>query len=154
MLDCGIHPAYTGINSLPYFDEIDTSTIDLLLITHFHLDHCGALPYFLEKTYFKGECYMTPPTFANYKLILADYIKISHVNVEESLFEEKDLKKSLKKIKLIDYHQEKKIGDIRFEAYNAGHVLGSAMFLVEISGVKILYTGDYSREIERHFQNI
>ena len=56
MLDCGIHPAYTGISSLPYFDEIDPSTIDLLLVTHFHLDHCGALPYFLEKTTFKGEC--------------------------------------------------------------------------------------------------
>ena len=47
MLDCGAHPAYTGILSLPFFDEIDLSTIDILLITHFHLDHCGALPYFI-----------------------------------------------------------------------------------------------------------
>ena len=152
MLDCGIHPAYTGISSLPYFDEIDPSTIDLLLVTHFHLDHCGALPYFLEKTTFKGECYMTHPTKANYKLIIADYIKISHVNIEESLFEEKDLKKSLDKIKLVDYHQEINTKGIKFIAYNAGHVLGSAMFLLEIAGVKVLYTGDYSREIERHLK--
>ncbi|OUM68433.1 hypothetical protein PIROE2DRAFT_3885 [Piromyces sp. E2] len=33
MLDCGIHPAYTGLSSLPFFDEIDPSEIDIVLIT-------------------------------------------------------------------------------------------------------------------------
>lgn len=152
MLDCGIHPAYSGLSSLPYFDEIDPATIDVLLITHFHLDHCGALPYFLEKTTFSGDCYMTHPTKAIYKLILADYVKVSHVSIEESLYEEKDLKKSLEKIKLIDYHQEINIKGIKFVAYNAGHVLGAAMFMVEIQGIRLLYTGDYSRELDRHLK--
>ncbi|KAI5356304.1 hypothetical protein L3X38_009199 [Prunus dulcis] len=49
LFDCGIHPAYSGMAALPYFDEIDPSTIDVLLITHFHLDHAASLPYFLEK---------------------------------------------------------------------------------------------------------
>ena len=35
LLDCGLHPAYTGIAALPFFDEIDPSTIDLLLITQY-----------------------------------------------------------------------------------------------------------------------
>ena len=126
--------------------------IDILLITHFHLDHCGALPYFLEKTNFEGECFMTHPTKAIYKLILADYVKVSHVNTEESLYEERDLIKSLEKIKLIDYHQEITCRDIKFWAYNAGHVIGAAMFLVEIQGIRVLYTGDFSREIDRHLQ--
>jgi cleavage and polyadenylation specificity factor subunit 3 len=153
MLDCGIHPAYSGLGSLPYFDEIDPAKIDILLITHFHLDHCGALPYFLEKTSFTGECYMTHPTKAIYKLILADYVKVSHVNTEESLYEERDLIKSLEKIKLIDYHQEiTSAGGVKFWAYNAGHVLGAAMFLVEIHGIRVLYTGDFSREIDRHLK--
>jgi hypothetical protein len=39
---------------------------------------------------------------------------------------------------------------IRFTAYNAGHVLGAAQFMIEIAGVHILYTGDYSREEDRH----
>ncbi|XWS67961.1 hypothetical protein CRYUN_Cryun04dG0049500 [Craigia yunnanensis] len=34
LFDCGIHPAYSGMAALPYFDEIDPSTIDVLLITH------------------------------------------------------------------------------------------------------------------------
>ena len=77
MLDCGIHPAYNGIGGLPYFDEIDPSTIDLLLISHFHLDHCAALPYFLEKTNFKGKVFMTHPTKAIYKMLLSDYVKVN-----------------------------------------------------------------------------
>lgn len=33
MLDCGIHPAYNGIAALPFFDEIDPASIDLILVT-------------------------------------------------------------------------------------------------------------------------
>jgi cleavage and polyadenylation specificity factor subunit 3 len=152
MLDCGVHPAFNGTCSLPFFDLIDTSDIDILLVTHFHLDHCGALPYFLEKTNYKGECYMTFPTRDIYKIILSDYVKVAHSKSEESLYNEKDLKNSLEKIKAINYHQEIEFRGIKFSAFQAGHVLGAAMFLIEISGVKILYTGDYSRELDRHLQ--
>lgn len=38
---------------------------------------------------------------------------------------------------------------IKFWCYNAGHVLGAAMFMVEIAGVRLLYTGDYSMEDDR-----
>ena len=152
MLDCGVHPAFSGTCSLPFFDLIDLNEIDILLVTHFHLDHCGALPYFLEKTNFKGKCYMTYPTRDIYKIILSDYVKVSHSKSEESLYNEKDLKNSLQKIIPIDYHQVIEYKGIKFSAFKAGHVLGAAMFLVEISGIKILYTGDYSRELDRHLQ--
>jgi cleavage and polyadenylation specificity factor subunit 3 len=41
---------------------------------------------------------------------------------------------------------------IKFTAFRAGHVLGASMFLIEIDGIKILYTGDYSREEDRHLK--
>lgn len=53
MFDCGIHPALQGENSLPYLSSEDLETIDVALITHFHLDHCAAVPYLLQKTVFK-----------------------------------------------------------------------------------------------------
>ncbi len=39
---------------------------------------------------------------------------------------------------------------LSFTPYHAGHVLGACMFLIDIYGLKILYTGDYSREEDRH----
>ncbi|CAA7029655.1 unnamed protein product [Microthlaspi erraticum] len=152
LFDCGIHPAYSGMAALPYFDEIDPSTVDVLLITHFHVDHAASLPYFLEKTTFKGRVFMTHATKAIYKLLLTDYVKVSKVSVEDMLFDEQDINKSMDKIEVIDFHQTVEVNGIKFWCYTAGHVLGAAMFMVDIAGVRILYTGDYSREEDRHLR--
>lgn len=39
---------------------------------------------------------------------------------------------------------------VSFTPYHAGHVLGACMFLIDFYGLRILYTGDYSREEDRH----
>lgn len=56
----------------------------------------------------------------------------------------------MSKIEVIDFHQTAKYNGIKFVSYGAGHVLGAAMFLVEIDGIRILYTGDFSRHEDRH----
>ena len=77
MLDCGCHPGREGPDSLPFFDAIDNpEEIDLILITHFHIDHCAALPYFTEHTNFKGKVYMTHATKAVMRLLLSDNIRL------------------------------------------------------------------------------
>lgn len=103
LFDCGIHPAYSGMAALPYFDDIDPSTIDVLLVTHFHLDHAASLPYFLEKTTFRGRVFMTHATKAIYKLLLSDYVKVSKVSVEDMLYDEQDILRSMDKIEVIDF---------------------------------------------------
>lgn len=52
----------------------------------------------------------------------------------------------MKVIDIIDFYEEMEHDNIKFKCYPAGHVLGAAMFLVEIDGVRVLYTGDYSTE--------
>ena len=69
MLDCGIHPGMTGEASLPFFDVAVAGEIDLLLVSHFHLDHCGALPFFLKTSNFRGRCFMTHATKAIYRWV-------------------------------------------------------------------------------------
>ncbi|XP_015903768.1 cleavage and polyadenylation specificity factor 73 [Parasteatoda tepidariorum] len=150
MLDCGIHPGLSGIDALPFVDNIDADEVDLLLISHFHLDHSGALPWFLLKTAFKGRCFMTHATKAIYRYLLADYIKVSNIGTEQMLYTESDLEASMEKIETINFHEEKEVNGVRFWCYNAGHVLGAAMFMIEIAGVKVLYTGDFSRQEDRH----
>ncbi|KAJ8652014.1 hypothetical protein O0I10_012358 [Lichtheimia ornata] len=150
LLDAGIHPAYNGLASLPFFDEIDPASIDVLLVTHFHVDHAAAVPYLMERTSFKGRVFMTHPTKAIYKWLLNDYLRVSNIGDEDQLYTEEDLINSFNRIEAVDYHQQVEMEGIKFTSFNAGHVLGAAMFLIEIAGVRVLYTGDYSREEDRH----
>lgn len=93
---------------------------------------------------------MTHATKAIYRWMLSDYIKVSNISTEQMLYTEADLEASMEKIETLNFHEERDVMGVRFWAYNAGHVLGAAMFMIEIAGVKILYTGDFSRQEDRH----
>ncbi|CRG94580.1 cleavage and polyadenylation specificity factor, putative [Plasmodium gallinaceum] len=202
MLDCGIHPAFMGIGCLPIYDAYDISKIDLCLITHFHMDHSGALPYLINKTRFKGRVFMTEATKSVCYLLWNDYARIekcvnlmnknkssknkknfddenisdgdsvvnnaysSEENADSDyydnnlcnngdgnnnvLYDEDDINRTMDVIETINFRQNLEFPNVKFTAYRAGHVIGACMFLVEINNVRFLYTGDYSREIDRH----
>lgn len=76
MLDCGVHPGFFGLASLPFFDEIDLAEVDAMLVTHFHLDHCAAVPYVTGHTNFRGRVLMTHPTKAIVHTLLKDFVKV------------------------------------------------------------------------------
>ncbi|GKY99403.1 hypothetical protein MPSEU_000895000 [Mayamaea pseudoterrestris] len=153
MLDIGIHPGYDGLNGLPYLDRIDPKEIDVLLVTHFHLDHAASLPYLTERTNFKGRIFMTHPTKAVIRLLLGDYLRLlemRNAKGEDVLYTEADLQACMQKIELVDFHQRVNVGAFSFYALNAGHVLGACMFMLDMGGRTVLYTGDYSMEDDRH----
>jgi len=153
MLDIGIHPGYDGLNGLPYLDRIEPDQIDVLLITHFHLDHAASLPYLTERTSFRGRIFMTHPTKAVIRLLLGDYLRLlqmKNAKPEDVLYTEAELQACIEKIELVDYHTTVSVGGLSFHALNAGHVLGACMFWMEIGGRTVLYTGDYSMEEDRH----
>lgn len=147
MFDCGVHPAKVGFDSLPLFDLVDLSTIDIVLITHFHTDHCGALPYLCSQDKFRGRIFMTRTTKEFFVHTMEDLLRGA-----DEIVTRQNVIDTYAKIETIEYHQEiflEKLG-IRVQAFNAGHVLGAAMFSVDIAGMRTLYTGDYSREEDRH----
>jgi len=151
MFDCGVHPGYAGISSLPYFDEIDLSEVDALLVTHFHLDHCAAVPFLVGRTDFRGRIFMTHPTKAIYSMLMGDFVRLQKgADPNDVLFNDKDLQASLDKIEVVDFHQEVDVDGVKVTPYRAGHVLGACMFNVDIGGLRVLYTGDYSRTADRH----
>ncbi|PAA49978.1 hypothetical protein BOX15_Mlig005746g1 [Macrostomum lignano] len=153
VLDCGIHPGLRSNESLPFIDNIEHEKVDVLLVSHFHLDHCGGLPYLLSKTPFRGRVFMTHATKAIYRWLLCDFVKVSNNSSEAALYADQDIQSSMERIETIDFHQELEVNGIKFTAYHAGHVLGAAMFLIEIAGVRILYTGDFSRQEDRHLMS-
>jgi cleavage and polyadenylation specificity factor subunit 3 len=169
LLDCGCHPGKRhirrgskddlnddmlcagreGSDGLPFFDSLDDpADIDLVLVTHFHIDHCAALPYFTEKTNFKGRIFMTHASKAVMKLLLSDNIRLQHRSAP--LYSEQDLQNCIDKIEVVDYHETVEYKGIKFTATAAGHVLGAAMFMIDIDSIRVLYTGDYSLEEDRH----
>lgn len=152
ILDCGIHPQKTGLESLPNFDLIKDKSLDYCLISHAHQDHIGALP-FLVKKFPYVRIITTPQTRALAELTLHNSVSILKKEIEEPGFEfyshdEVDLL-----IKMIEYKEYKnqfeldsyyqlKEAKVNCTFYDAGHILGSAGILLENNNYKIFYTGD------------
>ncbi|KAL5373615.1 endoribonuclease ysh1 [Paraphaeosphaeria sporulosa] len=154
MLDAGMHPAHEGLSAMPFYDEFDLSTVDVLLISHFHVDHAASLPYVLAKTNFSGRVMMTHPTKAIYKWLISDSVRVGNMSSSAEnkiqMYTEQDHTNTFPMIEAIDFYTTHTVAGIRITPYPAGHVLGAAMFQIEIAGLKILFTGDYSREDDRH----
>ncbi len=57
--------------------QVDLAEVDVMLVTHFHLDHCAAVPYVTGHTSFRGRVLMTHPTKAIVHTLLRDFVKVS-----------------------------------------------------------------------------
>ncbi|XP_048580506.1 integrator complex subunit 11 isoform X2 [Nematostella vectensis] len=157
MLDCGMHMGYNDERRFPDFDYITrsgklTEHLDCVLISHFHLDHCGALPYFSEMVGYDGPIYMTHPTKAICPILLEDYRKITvERKGETNFFTSQMIKDCMKKVVPINLHQSIKVDDeLEIKAYYAGHVLGAVMFHMRVGTESVVYTGDYNMTPDRH----
>ncbi|CAH8532643.1 unnamed protein product [Schistosoma guineensis] len=157
MFDCGMHMGYNDDRKFPDFTYITdkgslNDYLDCVIISHFHLDHCGALPYMTEVIGYDGPIYMTHPTKAICPILLEDYRKI---NVErrgdQNFFTSDMIYRCMTKVRCVYIHQTVKVDDdLEIQAFYAGHVLGAAMFLVRVGTNSVLYTGDYNMTPDRH----
>lgn len=96
---------------------------------------------------------MTHPTKAIYKWLIQDSVRVGNTSsnpTSQPVYTEQDHLNTFPQIEAIDYYTTHTISSIRITPYPAGHVLGAAMFLIEIAGLNIFFTGDYSREQDRH----
>ncbi|KAM0688555.1 Integrator complex subunit 11 [Conglomerata obtusa] len=157
MLDCGMHMGYTDNRKFPDFSYLTGNKgninkyVDCVIISHFHLDHCGALPFFTETIGYDGPIYMTHPTKAICPILLEDYRKISLRIGDKNRFTAYDIKKCMEKVICVNigetYEHEP---NFTLKAYPAGHVLGAAMFYIKINDESFVYTGDYNMTADKH----
>ncbi|KAG0078660.1 Integrator complex subunit 11 [Linnemannia elongata] len=157
MLDCGMHMGFNDERRFPDFSYISktgdfTEMLDCVIISHFHLDHCGALPFFTEMCGYDGNIYMTHPTKAICPILLEDYRKITvDKKGERNFFTSQDIKNCMKKVIAVNLHQTIMVDDdLEICAYYAGHVLGAAMFYIRVGEESLVYTGDYNMTPDRH----
>jgi len=157
MLDCGMHMGFNDDRRFPDFsyvttDEPLTEHIDAVIISHFHLDHCGALPFMTEMVGYNGPIYMTVPTKAIAPILLEDMRKVAvDKKGEQNFFTAGMIKDCMKKVVAVNLHQVVQVdSELEIKAYYAGHVLGAAMFQVKVGNQSVVYTGDYNMTPDRH----
>ncbi|XP_042017036.1 cleavage and polyadenylation specificity factor subunit 3-II-like isoform X1 [Salvia splendens] len=156
MFDCGMHMRYKDLRQYPDFSLISdsgdfTSSLSCVIITHFHLDHIGALPYFTQVCGYEGPIYMTYPTKALAPLALEDYRNMLERGGEKAQFTSEHIAECMKKVTAVDLKQTIHVDkDLQIRAYYAGHVLGAAMFYAKVGDSALVYTGDYNMVPDRH----
>ncbi|XP_056589806.1 integrator complex subunit 11 [Triplophysa dalaica] len=157
MLDCGMHMGYNDDRRFPDFSYITqngrlTEFLDCVIISHFHLDHCGALPYMSEMVGYDGPIYMTHPTKAICPILLEDFRKITvDKKGETNFFTAQMIKDCMKKVVPLNLHQTVQVDEeLEIKAYYAGHVLGAAMVQIKVGLESVVYTGDYNMTPDRH----
>lgn len=159
MIDCGMFQGLKELrqqnwNPLP----IEVSKIDLVLLTHGHLDHTGYLPRLLKEG-FKGKIVGTAPTLAITRIILLDSAKIHEEEAEQAnkegyskhnpalpLYTVKDAERT------IDLFQSKEkdhwislTEHIRYKFRYNGHIIGATFIELEIFGKLFVFSGDVGR---------
>lgn len=150
ILECGMHPQKTGLDSLPKFDLLDNRPTDYVLISHAHQDHLNALPFLIKK-FPHLKIITTPQTRAVAELTLHNAISILKRQVNEKDFEiytrdEVDL--LIKSINYKSYNEKFILNSltsaqvVEGEFFDAGHIIGSAGILLRFDNKKLFFTGD------------
>jgi metallo-beta-lactamase family protein len=166
LVDCGLYQErhFRDRNWEPF--TCPPESLDAVLLTHAHLDHCGLLPK-LVKEGFKGRIYCTPATTEIAQIILLDS---AHLQEEDAEFKRKRHKKEKRKsprpieplyttadaeacfpqFSGVNYKQPVKIGaGIEATFCDAGHVLGSSIIRLKVSlngeDRTVIFSGDIGR---------
>jgi len=159
LIDCGMFQGLKELRELNWNDlPVNVEAIDVVLLTHGHLDHVGYLPRLLKQG-FKGKIIGTAPTLAIAEIILNDSAKI-HEEEAEKANKEKYTKHNPalpfftftdaeNTIKLFEVAMENKwivlSEHISYRFQYNGHIIGATFIELDINGKRFVFSGDIGR---------
>ncbi|WP_445735613.1 MBL fold metallo-hydrolase RNA specificity domain-containing protein [Mariniflexile sp.] len=159
LIDCGL---FQGLKELRLknweYPPVEVSKIDVVLLTHGHMDHTGYLPR-LVKQGFNGPIYGTGPTLDIAEIILNDSAKIQEQEAErankesyskhspaEPLYDLNDVEKTIPHFKTIPQSQWIPLFDgIKVRFQYSGHILGATYIELDVHGKRFVFSGDIGR---------
>lgn len=159
LLDCGLYQGNHPDEPNRHLG-FDPRTVDVVLLSHAHIDHCGLIPK-LVKEGFKGKIYCTSPTAELAQIMLEDSARIQENDIQfinkkrfkhglpplEPLYTTDDALACARYFVSVEYHQTIHLNDeVSFYFTDAGHIIGSACTHILYKGKKrITFTGDVGR---------
>jgi len=160
LIDCGLFQGIKPLRELNWEPlPVLPSTIDFVLLTHGHLDHCGWLPRLINQG-FSGKIYCTSPTASISKLILLDSAKIqeeeaekankgnySKHNLAEPLYNVAQAEKVFPLFRIIKENKEIALdAEISAVFKNAGHIIGACSIELKLENKILVFSGDIGRD--------
>lgn len=151
LFDCGSRNS--GLEKYPRFDVLyeymnTPKEIDMVVLSHAHFDHIGALPYVSDMTSESTVFLSTKTTRKLSELQLLGMDRTCIRREAERIKKVKRIKaeKALDKIREIPIMEKQKFKNLDITLIPAGHMPGASMTYVETANHKVLYTGDFSFE--------
>jgi metallo-beta-lactamase family protein len=128
---------------------ISPKDLDFIVLTHAHIDHSGLLPRLCAQG-FKGPIYCTGATLELLKILLPDSAYLQRADVDRAerkkkagkwrgempvaLYSSDEVEMTLTQFEVLEYGQTKTLAPgIELEFRNAGHILGSAIAVIDIT---------------------
>ncbi|NCD70302.1 MBL fold metallo-hydrolase RNA specificity domain-containing protein [Mucilaginibacter agri] len=163
LLDCGMFQGLQNADDLNGHFGFRPDTVDCLILSHAHIDHCGLIPRMVAEG-FKGTIYCTPPTMNLARILMADSARIQTSDAEYAnkhrdrnsqelevpLYNEEDATAALGLFKVVEYNEEFEITPrVKVLFTDAGHLIGSAAISLKIledgKETRITFSGDVGR---------
>jgi metallo-beta-lactamase family protein len=161
LVDCG---QFQGLKHLRERNwqplPVGAGSIEAVILTHAHLDHCGMLPRLVAQG-FTGRIFCTAATAELTRIVLADAAKIQEEDAERAnrrgytkhhpalpLFTSEDAARAIAQLQPFGYDRAMPVAPgLSADFINAGHLLGSAYARVrlESTGRTVLFGGDLGR---------
>ena len=149
LLDCGLHPKKEGREALPELGLLKRAP-EAVLVSHGHIDHCGAVPYVMRE-FPSAPCYATHPTVNIMDRMLHNSVSVMGTLAVERgireypLYTHSDVDIALRRSHGLHYEREFSLtwdSPFRASFHHSGHVLGSASVLLRVEGHAVFYSGD------------
>lgn len=159
LVDCGLYQGLASLRRMNWTQlPLPAASLDAVVLTHAHLDHCGYLPR-LVRDGFTGRVLCTPDTAALAAIVLRDS---AHLQEEDAryankagyskhrpavpLYDTADVERTLPLITEIDHGVRTTIGpDMAVTLEPAGHILGSSFAVLETGASRTVFSGDLGR---------
>lgn len=160
LIDCGMFQGLKELREKNWeYLPIDVATIDVVLLTHGHLDHTGYLPRLIKQGY-RGKIVGTAPTLAITKIILLDSAKIHEEEAEkaneegyskhkpaEPFYSVQEAEVTLGFFQVKEKDQWNELSkNIKYRFRYNGHIIGATFIELDIFGKIFVFSGDIGRE--------